>query len=506
MKFYKILFLILLTGFFACTDLKEELNEDLTTAQAKEFLNANTDIDALLLSSYNGLRNPFFTNGETWAMNEVTSDEAIAPTRGPDWDDGGIWRALHTHTWGADHPEIGYAFNDLLQVVFNTTNILSFDVASAQQKAEAKFLRAFAMFSVADGWNQVPFREPGDNLLLPSQVLKGGDALDFVISECTSILNDLPDGPAYKANKNAAKVLLMKSYLNKGAFADRQAPKFDNADMQQVITLADQIINSGKYSLDDNYFDNFAPNNDAVSSENIFTGENRGGTSSGNIRFFWFSGTHYNQNPSGWNGFATLSDFYDSFEQADARRYAEYPGSFEVGHINSGFLVGQQYNAANEPLKDRKGNNLAFTPQVSLKETGNDLEITGIRVMKYVIDYNNGDNADNDFAFYRYADVLLMKAEALLRTGNAAGALDIVNQIRTKRKATPMASLDEAKLLAERGREFYWEGWRRQDQIRFGKYLGAWQEKPASGSERLLFPVPANQLAVNPNLEQNPGY
>ncbi len=140
-------------------------------------------------------------------------------------------------------------------------------------------------------------------------------------------------------------------------------------------------------------------------------------------------------------------------------------------------------------------------------ETGNNLEITGIRVIKYPIDYNNGDNANNDYVYYRYADVLLMKAEALLRKGDAAGALAIVNQVRTARNASAMASLDATALLAERGREFYWEGERRSDMIRFGKFLEPFQGKPnVSGPERLLFPIPATALAVNPNLEQNPGY
>ena len=107
---------------------------------------------------------------------------------------------------------------------------------------------------------------------------------------------------------------------------------------------------------------------------------------------------------------------------------------------------------------------------------------------------------------FRYADVLLMKAEALLRTGAAATALPIVNSIRTARGATALGSLTADNLLDERGRELYWEGWRRNDLIRFGKFLGAWQEKAASGSERLLFAIPNEQLAVNPNLTQNPGY
>jgi hypothetical protein len=99
-----------------------------------------------------------------------------------------------------------------------------------------------------------------------------------------------------------------------------------------------------------------------------------------------------------------------------------------------------------------------------------------------------------------------MKAEALLRTGRAGDGLAIVNIIRTKRGATPFNSLTLDNLLDERSRELYWEGWRRNDLVRFGKFLGAWTEKPASGEERLLFAIPSEQLAVNPNLSQNPGY
>ena len=228
--------------------------------------------------------------------------------------------------------------------------------------------------------------------------------------------------------------------------------------------------------------------------------------SSGNVRSRWFCTLHYNQNPSGWNGFATLSDFYDSFEENDVRRSASYTGTTDVSGIKVGLLQGQQFDASGNALKDRKGNNLDFTREVKLVETGDNLEITGIRVVKYPIDYNGGDNADNDYVYFRYADVLLMKAEAHLRTGDEAGARGVVNSIRTKRNASPLSTLTLDELLAERSRELYWEGWRRQDMIRFGKFLDAWQEKPASGPERLLFPIPAQALAVNPNLSQNPGY
>ncbi|MBD0278137.1 MAG: RagB/SusD family nutrient uptake outer membrane protein, partial [Flavisolibacter sp.] len=135
------------------------------------------------------------------------------------------------------------------------------------------------------------------------------------------------------------------------------------------------------------------------------------------------------------------------------------------------------------------------------------LEVTGIRVVKYPHDYGtSGDQKDNDWVIFRYADVLLMKAEALLRTSKAGDALTIVNDIRQRRGASQLGALTEQALLDERGRELYWEGWRRQDLIRFGKFLQPWQEKPKDDPKNLLFPIPSNQLAVNPNLTQNPGY
>src|SRR5262249_38324937 len=151
--------------------------------------------------------------------------------------------------------------------------------------------------------------------------------------------------------------------------------------------------------------------------ENIWTAENKGGTSSGNVRYMWFCTLHYNNNPSGWNGFTTLSDFYDKFEATDERRGGDYTGVTDHSGLKVGFLVGQQFDQNGVALKDRVGHPLSFTREVKLKESDpNTLEVTGIRVIKYPVDYNSGDNVDNDLVYFRYADVLLMKAEALLRT------------------------------------------------------------------------------------------
>jgi hypothetical protein len=189
-------------------------------------------------------------------------------------------------------------------------------------------------------------------------------------------------------------------------------------------------------------------------------------------------------------------------------------------------MIGQQYDKNGVDLKDRKTppNNLAFDPTIAadMKETGSNLEITGIRVEKYGPDFTNGSsnyqgNAGNDEVIFRYADVVLMVAEAKLRASapDAAGALALVNALRVARKAAPLPSmtlvntgnLNDAKtLLAERGRELYWEKVRRTDLIRFGMFLKIWQYKPTDDPKYIVYPVPSQALAANPNLKQNTGY
>jgi hypothetical protein len=506
MKFIKIFFFsLLILTVFSCTKLDERFRGEL-----EEGNTGNVTAAELLKSTYNSLNGPFQT-GDLWHAQQQTSDETIAPTRGPDWDDNGQWRALHTHAWNADQTQLGGAFRGLLSVQFQASNVLQFN-PSAQQAAEARFIRALSIFGVVDGWDQVPYRDDLSDFKVLPKTLKGVEAADFVISEINAIMNDLPDGEAYVANKNAARALLMKVYLNKGVYANRATPGFDAADMTRVMTLADEITASNKYALSDIFYDNFAPDNDVKSKEGIFTLFNENGDRGGNVQGSTFQVSHYNMNPGGWNGFATLSDFYAKFEETDQRRGMSY--TYAAGlpnpgkRINVGFLLGQQYNLTSDSaLFDRKNNPLAFTPEVKLRETGDNLEVTGIRVIKYPYDYPHKDQqSNNDWVIFRYADVLLMKAEAMLRTGDAAGALALVNSIRVKRGVSPLAALDVNALLDERGREMYWEGWRRQDLIRFGMFLQPWQEKAASESRNLLFPIPNDQLAVNPNLTQNPGY
>lgn len=501
--------------------INEEFQGTLTAAQVGSSGGGNAGV--LLDGVYTSMRNPFQGATQVFALSEVTTDERLMPTRGGDWDDNGVWRQLHQHNWDANHIQVRDAFNNLNSVVFAATDMLQYN-PSTQQQAEARFLRAWAMYWILDLYDQVPYRDPGEAVTQLARVRQGSAALDYIISEVNAVISNLPDAPVNRATKDAARALLMKCYLNRGVYANRSTPTFAAADMNQVISLADQIINSGRYRFATNYFDNFAPDNTAIGTENIFTELNVGGVSSGAQYDLWRFISHYNMVPTGYNGPTALSDFYDKYTATDIRRGTVYrytngptnPGNRQ----NVGFLVGQQYNLNTDaPLVDRTGAPLAFTREVHIIETNaQTLERTGIRPMKYPPDFtNNGAGTiDNDMVHLRLPDVLLMKAEAILRGGTATTAgvygntpLALVNSIRTdaSRKAGALTSVDLSALYDERGRELYLELWRRQDMIRFGKYLGPIQEGPTSSDPKyLIFPIPNQQIAVNTNLVQNPGY
>ncbi|MEZ4885790.1 MAG: RagB/SusD family nutrient uptake outer membrane protein [Chitinophagales bacterium] len=509
---YILIFTLAFLILPSCANLDEEIKDGFTVIEE-----GDADPAQLVQGAYNGLRN-LQTQEEMGSIILHTTDEMAGPTRGRDWDDAGIWRVLHTHSWTTAHAYINRLWKSLNTNSFSAFNALCAG-ATGQTKAEATFLRALHDFYILDTFGKLPRRACGENLVNPpSQILGRAELPSIIIGELEAEIGNLPEGGnAALANKDAAYALLAKIYLNKAVYAATGADggalegpySFDAADMDKVIQYCDNIINSGRYSVDDNYFDNFVPDNGEQSSELIFVSENTSGAAAGNVRCYFHMTTHYNQNPSGWNGFVALTDLYNLFEEGDKRVKAELP-LFQEGNsgLNAGFLVGQQYDVDGNPLQDRTGSPLSFTPDFKLTETGSNLEVTGIRCIKYPVDYTvPGDLADNDFVIFRFADVWLMKAEAMMRKGNTAAALDMVNTLRGIRGASQLGSLSEQTLLDERGRELYWEGWRRNDQIRFGTYLGTWQEKPnPSSATRLLFCIPGEAISTNPNLEQNPGY
>ena len=532
MKSYKIPFIIFVTFMTAaCTKLDTRLHDSLTPNSSG---GGGADPQALLNATYNSLITPLNNQDQVFSLQENTTDECLVPTRGGDWDDNGVWRVLHAHTWDGSHTQALSVFINLGQVESNATTVLA-NNPNADQAAQAIFLRSLAQYYYLNLYGQVPYRTVAKyNSIDASPVMPPADAIDTLVNNLTGIISALSytstisgglNAP-YKVGPDAARFLLMKVLLNKQAFLNPESPAdADAGDMQQVVTLGQAIINSGRYTLTAHYFDNFGPNNGGndptygygPGTEAIFSFPNQPGVSQNNgintvgINARWMMGLHYNSfghpgdgvyGGAGWNGFSTVADFYNSFGASDTMRQGNvyYPGVTNRSGLKVGLLQGLQLDETGANRKDRNGGNLSFNLPVSLVEPDPaTLEDNGVRIIKYPPDYQNytGGQQGNQLQVFRYADVLLMVAEAQLRQSNSAAALTLVNELRAARKADPLTTLtlvntsnlyDGNTLLSERQKEMYWESWRRQDLIRFGVFLQPWALKTADDPK--IFAVP----------------
>ena len=528
---YYVLTLLTVIGFGSCTNLEIEETDSIISEGFQGLADASSTVDQLYLR----IRDQYGDQGNRFALNEVTTDAAIVPTRGTDWGDNGQWSSLHQHLWTPEHVFVINTWND-----WNGNQLIASQVldsrsnASATNIGDASFIRALSMWTILDMYGQVPYRD----VALPSsavpEILSGEAAVSFILADLDVAVANLPSVSAGsgedngRASKAAARYLRAKILLNKHIYTGGSV---DNGDMASVISLVDEIASEG-YALQAGYFDLFkdTPDNETILSTTSEVGNRI------------FNGLHYNstsEGGGGWNGFATLAEYYDLYEgDANSNRVAldETPldlqeerrggvppgglpftsrpgttneGGFELSsNVGNGFLLGQQYALNGTPLQDRAGAPLTFKRDF-LDGTGspsiiNNDETTGIRVIKYAPRFGGFNRHE---IFFRYSDAHLMKAEAVLRSGG--DALSLVNDLRTIRGVSPLGSLTEQDLLDERGRELFAETWRRNDLIRFGQYTRDWIFKaPASiGNDTYkLFPIPASQLLANPALIQNPGY
>lgn len=466
----------------------------------------------LLAPVYSQLRSVIA--GNLWALNEVSSDEVVVPTRGQDWEDGGIWKQLHRHSWdAASEPVLGLWTALETGVSRANTGLLLLESLEGKRdpalitalRAELRMLRALYRYWQYDCFRQIPVRDENDgDYLAPPLVLKNGEAFDWLESELLAILPDMTPRAQQdygRATIDAARFLLAKLYLNSAVYTGQPA-------WEQCLEQCEAIINTGRYQLADDYFHLFSVDNEVDNTEAIFVLR---GSSQQALEIFLGPAVtlHWNQRlgTSHWtfNGYCTVPDFFYTWDQSDPR--------FQDGRIraatgaNLGFLVGPQYHPDGKPVLTTAGEPLAYTVEVDLY---NAREWEGVRVIKYEPDPASGNLyflGRCDFLLFRFAGLHLMKAEALLRLGQPAEALSLVNELRRVRSVPELGELTEDALLKERGFELYWEGWRRQDLIRFGRFTsGAWKDKQPVPEYRNVFPIPQTALDVNPNLQQNPGY
>jgi hypothetical protein len=507
LKFFIIGFLVV--GFNqACTDLDEELFDTVT---GDNFFKTDEELIAGLGSAYTQMYN-IGSHNNFMSSNEVASDEIMIPQRGTDWFDGGVWLRQHRHEYNSEEGQLNNAWNVLFGGVSTCNRLIAQfeelgNPATDPFIAELKALRGYFYWQLLDMFGNVPIVTGFADAPEEPETRSREEVYNFLVNELETEVPKLSqsnDGSTYgRMNFWAGKMLLAKLYLNAEVYTG-------NAEWQKAADATEEIVNSGLYSLTANYFANFNRDNSG-SSEFIFAVPYDQVFATGfNIAQMTL---HYNSVPTWdleaqpWNGYCSLQEFYNSYEDEDIRKGV--PGNQQ---IRGNFHAGPQFAADGiTPIidggaDDPDGPELVFTPEVN-EHFPNTYRQAGVRVGKF--EYYNGarPDLDNDFPVFRYADVLMIHAEALWRLNNGdADALALVNQIRERANIEPFDELNAENLLAERGRELFYENHRRTDLIRFGAYNDEWEFKPVSDPTKNIYPIPQAQIDANKNLVQNPGY
>lgn len=543
---------LILTGLISvssCTNLVENVLDEASVTGLTDKQAADGNIAPV----YARLPD-IFLHTNYFAIQEISSDEAILPYRGgTDWGDNGIYIALHQHTSTSTDPNLRNTWNLLTQGIsrsitaINTLPTIN-DQNSKTYVAEARGMRAYYNLVLLDLFGLVFKKEDPQSI---SEILRGDPAVEYLKSEFLAVEPDLLTtvGPG-RLTKGAIWGLLARLHLNAAVYRDRYATQFTfkAEDMDKVVEYCDKIISSGQYQLSKDYFSIFNSDNHD-NKELIFAVDQRAELNGHNrMAYFSLSGDQFPlpafPAANGTDGPGITPDFYQSWAKAYApsdpaavdprffKQNLNIPAdsclAADAFNMNRGILRGQQYGLLRvNGAFVRCGNNyrigrltnvtrnrptlpVNFTEFIDFTVPGSDYN-TGYRVLKYEFSKksSSGRNlGDADISILRLADVYLMRAEAKLRKSNdAASALADVNTIRAARTAsTPapaLTSMNLDLLLRERGFELYWENLRRTDLIRFGKYESPWTEKTNSDPKKRLFPIPQTAIDGASNL---PGY
>lgn len=506
MKTNAIAILLLSFSFLSsCTDLTEKVYSDIPM---NEFFQNEQELLMNAGRAYSKLQG-FPREQGLWSLLTMTSDEGvIVKLEDGSWWDNGRWDELQTHNFSSSNKinrlAWEYIFGGITacnEVLYETAqSALEFD-GKYKILAEIKVLRALFYYWAMDGWGNVPFTVDFADKNLPVQKDRAFlfDFIEKEVQENLPYLDEVPEASNYgRVTKSMAYTLLAKLYLNAGEWTG-------TARWKEAENYCDSVIRQNRFTIEANYFDNFKINNEG-SRENIFVIVYSSLLTTDN--FYWFDLTlapesvaTYKLNDTPWNGFITSPEFFQSYDEKDLRRHA--------------WLFGQQYDASGNKLYELHSGDTSWFkyepifPEAKYK-TGRH-KWDGARCCKYEFQTDGlqlySREMDNDFVFFRYADVVLMKVEAMMHQGRTAEAVQLTDfqNIRTRAGLLPYTAeeLTEEELLAERGRELAWEGHRRQDLIRFGKWTGKWWAKGITPASRKLFQIPQTALDANPNLKQN---
>ena len=540
------LFLYASSLFFAtsCTDLNVDIKSQYTS-----FPNSEDAAEAVAANIYNYYREAL--GGDHWMVQTLSSDEAVSVALGSDYYDGGIYMQLDLHSWRSDLSKLSTIWNSAMKGVTGCNQVLQIlgDTESTGA-APVRAMRAFYYFILMDNFGNVPIQKSISDT--PSDRSPRKDVCEFIESELLAVRDKLTttvDETTYgKATRYMADALLVKLYLNWNVYTASDVTSYTpgtiNPKLNNAIAICDEIINSGKFNLKDDFFVKFRPTNGSQIKDFIFAmpfdREKQQGMT---YARFWThrsaqKGFYEVDLPNSVAGtFRCLPEFYDKFNLPNDERNKQY--------LTGKLFKRKNFEATTEPFTistSKKGIDQDYTGgdadtkfnwQVELTKDivlrpdgaetlncGNDQKgrSMGYRSIKFYMDIETtkaqNRSQSNDVPIFRYADILLMKAEAILRGASATNndtPASLMNQIRSCVGAPSVSgtpTLDE--LLDERAREFADESWRRNDLIRFGKFENPWGFKylfPGNTDKnRRIFPVPQDVMNTNTNWTQNAGY
>lgn len=523
----------------SCTKLDENAYDVYPT---EDFYNSKNEVLSAVLRPYthaSAWATPS-TQDNWWRASELSADQLAWPTKGRHGEDGGKWKRMHYHTWTVDEVGLNQAWilmytgmgycNDPIQKI-DSLDIARMGITQDEKDAylgELKLLRAFHYLKIMDMWGDVPIAVKVADPIKPESSTRL-EVFNFIEKEILENIDKTPElstGMQGRMSKAGGYAMLVELYLNAEVWTG--TPRWDDC-----IAAADKLITNqgggqnGEMVLDSNITDQFKPTNN-LSKEVIFsiaydyTVANFGPAWPGEFYHF-IQREIYGGGRNGNNGIVLIPGVYTTLEDNDLRKkewlLAGPMVKFADGKpvLGSEEYNGQQLNFVDEIQKNKSGS------KVSTMSEGE--ENSGIRFNKYklgnqVIGLGNipiNTNYNNtDWNIYRLTWIYFAKAEAIMRKNGGSANAVAVQLINDSKKrsfskadfvpyTTATLTLDE--LLAERGREFIFEGFRRDDLIRWGKFTtGTWWDHTPSAATKSLFPIPQQQRNLNENLTQNPGY
>ena len=466
-----------------------------------------------------------------WNLQELSTDEAVIVARNGNYYDGARYQQLSLHTWNPQNEFVRVAWewgfsgistcNRTLALFQNTPD----GAFKTQFTAELRTMRALYYYLMMDAYGNIPLVPEFGSTAQPTNATRR-QVFEYIERELKAALANLSadvSAQTYgRPTQSTAQALLAKLYLNAEVYIGQ--PRYTEA-----IAACNVLIKSRKHSLAANYLDVFAVENGPQVSEIIFAVPFDANLAQGNMMSRFALHQQMKDKfgllftPS--NASLTWPEFFALYQEpTDTRNQQWLSGKQYLSDGRTPVLISTTKKGLDSRYTGADGNaaisyHLELSDRLTFRDAakfdvGNDElgKAQGTRNIKYYPDKSSTSrDQGNDLVLLRYADVLLMKAEALLRGGqdpDGATALSLVNQVRTRAQVPAFTALTLNTLFEERSREMAWEGWRRTDLIRFGKWEAVWGQglKTNAETHRRLFPIPATELTLNTSLKQNPGY